>query len=228
MSFAYLIRHGQASASAEDYDQLSPLGFEQSERLRAILQGKSFDRILFGPRRRHRQTLKQAQSPNWPEPERVEWLDEFPAKELMDYGAPILMQREPHLRPIIESFWGQVGVVGEEYAEILQILCDEWITDNISPPEIIRGSQYLNNIQEGMRDLAKDLREQKRVALFTSAGTISCMMGKLLNADIKTSFRSAWSMYNCSITTVRHFRDAPMLVSFNAIEHITPSSRTFI
>ena len=59
MGQLYLVRHGQASLGADDYDQLSPLGARQAQRLgehwRA--QGLRFDAVFTGTLKRHRQTL---------------------------------------------------------------------------------------------------------------------------------------------------------------------------
>ena len=59
MGHLYLVRHGQASLGAADYDQLSALGAQQSQRLgehwRA--QGITFDAVITGTMKRHAQTL---------------------------------------------------------------------------------------------------------------------------------------------------------------------------
>ncbi|MEN9551557.1 MAG: phosphoglycerate mutase, partial [Pseudomonadota bacterium] len=59
-----LVRHGQASFGADDYDQLSELGQRQSIRLGAYWKQTSehtpdtlsFDAVLIGSLKRHRQT----------------------------------------------------------------------------------------------------------------------------------------------------------------------------
>jgi hypothetical protein len=59
MGTLYLVRHGQASFGADDYDQLSELGRRQSVRLGEYLarqQGHAFDAVLTGTLRRHAQT----------------------------------------------------------------------------------------------------------------------------------------------------------------------------
>jgi broad specificity phosphatase PhoE len=58
MGTLYLVRHGQASFGADDYDQLSALGRRQSVRLGEYLRGKglNFDAVLTGTLRRHAQT----------------------------------------------------------------------------------------------------------------------------------------------------------------------------
>jgi broad specificity phosphatase PhoE len=54
----YLVRHGQASLGAADYDNLSPLGEQQAERLGKYFasRGVAFDAVYAGTLRRHAQT----------------------------------------------------------------------------------------------------------------------------------------------------------------------------
>ena len=79
-----MVRHGQASFHADDYDQLSTRGVEQA-RLLAVHWAElklSSDHVYVGPRRRHQQTLDavagvfRERGLNWPEPERLAELDE--------------------------------------------------------------------------------------------------------------------------------------------------------
>ena len=50
MSELYLVRHGQASFGADNYDKLSPLGHKQSYVLGQYFKNKkiAFDRIITG------------------------------------------------------------------------------------------------------------------------------------------------------------------------------------
>lgn len=60
MSEFLLIRHGQASFGADDYDKLSELGWQQARWLGEYLAGSDqhFDAILTGKLRRHRETAQ--------------------------------------------------------------------------------------------------------------------------------------------------------------------------
>ena len=55
-----LVRHGQASAHRDDYDQLSDKGFEQARALGLAWrnEGRVVSRLVRGPRRRHRETTE--------------------------------------------------------------------------------------------------------------------------------------------------------------------------
>lgn len=60
MGHLLLVRHGQASFGSEDYDALSPLGFEQSRLLGASLAARNIevDTVVVGAMRRHRETAE--------------------------------------------------------------------------------------------------------------------------------------------------------------------------
>ena len=59
MAELILVRHGQASFGAKDYDRLSELGWRQSRWLGEYFaeRGAAFDRIVLGSLRRHAETL---------------------------------------------------------------------------------------------------------------------------------------------------------------------------
>ncbi|MBZ5705838.1 MAG: histidine phosphatase family protein [Acidobacteriia bacterium] len=60
MGAIYLVRHGQASFGADDYDELSPLGVQQSRILGSWIShcNLKVDRVVIGTNRRHRQTAE--------------------------------------------------------------------------------------------------------------------------------------------------------------------------
>ena len=59
MGTLYLVRHGQASFGAEDYDQLSELGTRQCHALGLwfAARGLQFEAVLRGTLKRHAQSL---------------------------------------------------------------------------------------------------------------------------------------------------------------------------
>ena len=229
MSFAFFIRHGQASAHAEDYDQLSTLGYQQSRTLKQHLTSQQkVDAVWFGPKKRHRQTYETARLPDWPDGELKDWLDEFPAHEIMEYGIPILKHTHPHYTPQITALQNQVGTGSKEYLVILQILCDLWIHDQLVIPQIISGSTYLDTLCRGLEELKAPLREDKTILLFSSAGTIASLVGCALQACPKLSLRNAWAIYNASFSVMRLHDNDFMLAGFNWIDHIPKPDRTFV
>ncbi|WP_107772305.1 histidine phosphatase family protein [Nocardioides sediminis] len=97
MSQVLLVRHGQASWGADDYDALSPRGVEQSAVLGAALAARGVEPtlLLAGAMRRHRQTaaaaaeaagweLDVATDEGWNEFDHLQVLSQHPTPEGVD------------------------------------------------------------------------------------------------------------------------------------------------
>ena len=79
MSTLTVIRHAQASFGSEDYDQLSPLGYQQADVLAQYLntQPRPVNRVICGPCKRHIQTAEPYLNLLNTAVQDVEILDEF-------------------------------------------------------------------------------------------------------------------------------------------------------
>ena len=228
MSNIYCIRHSQASANAEDYDQLSELGYEQGSHLKNLFSQHipHIDHVWIGPRKRHRQTYETSALAMWPQAVQKDWLDEFPAHDIMEYGLPTLVGTP--LAKHIEIIKKQVGTGGPEFLEVLQYLCDCWITEELILPNIETGKSFKNRIAQGIDEMKAITDRGESIIIFSSAGSISSLFGAALDADPKKSLRIAWALYNASITSMRGFQGDLMISSLNWIDHIPPSKRTFV
>src|SRR5690349_1561942 len=90
MQTLLVVRHGQASAHARDYDVLSPLGEKQAHILGGHLarSGLALDAVVAGPRKRQRDTARilveagRAAGARWPTPVFDDDLDEIPLREI--------------------------------------------------------------------------------------------------------------------------------------------------
>src|SRR5882724_7348539 len=100
MSILTLVRHGQASYMAENYDKLSPLGEQQARKLGEfwLKRGVTFDCVFQGPAQRHIRTAeivadvyRNAGAP-WPEVTTVDDLNEFDASAVLRILMPILAE----------------------------------------------------------------------------------------------------------------------------------------
>ena len=91
MGTLYLVRHGQASFGAADYDQLSPLGARQCAALGYYLQerGRHFEAVYIGTLRRHAQSLAalSEQLPGLAAAQSLPALNEYHAEALVHAAA---------------------------------------------------------------------------------------------------------------------------------------------
>lgn len=106
-----LVRHGQASARARDYDVLSPLGAQQALRLGEHLarRGPRFDAVFCGPRRRQidtaRHLLDAARAAGAALPDAVELpsCDEIPLPAILLEWLPRVAAHDPVARAVAEQ-----------------------------------------------------------------------------------------------------------------------------
>ncbi len=103
MSLLYLVRHGQASFFAENYDRLSALGKRQARRLGEYLAARNvkFDAVYSGPAERQQrttqivlETMAAAGCPS-PEPTIIPGLNEHGGDKLLS---------KPHLQLVVEKY----------------------------------------------------------------------------------------------------------------------------
>ena len=113
MGSIYLIRHGQASFGADDYDVLSPTGIRQAEILgdHLLNLGVRFDRVLSGGLRRQQHTaraaLERLESSGLatPELEVDPAFNEFEADAVIRAHLPDLLDEQPEAsRRLFEGF----------------------------------------------------------------------------------------------------------------------------
>ena len=117
MSVLTLVRHGQASFEADNYDRLSALG-EQQVRLLGeywAQQRLVIDEVFVGPRVRQQRSAElvgiavQQSGLVWPEPILLDDLDEYDLDGLINRLAPRLAQRNSEFAQLVE-----VGVVAKD------------------------------------------------------------------------------------------------------------------
>lgn len=161
-----LVRHGQASFGADDYDALSPLGFEQSRLLGEALgaRGITVDTVVHGTMRRHRETAETcAAAAGWSVGAEVDagW-DEFDFLSVLamhphDYGPEPTKAQFQRLFEEATGAW--MAGVDRPY--------DETFADFASR---VRGAME--------RTVA--LAESGTVAVFTSGGPIGLAVAEVL------------------------------------------------
>ena len=111
MNTLFVVRHGQASFGADNYDKLSELGILQSRLLGEALVKKKIvvQKTFVGPRVRHRETYDAvakayiSRSLPWPEPVVLDDLDEFSGEALWSEMLPLLMKQDPNLKKLVRD-----------------------------------------------------------------------------------------------------------------------------
>lgn len=207
----YLVRHGQASFGADDYDQLSALGWRQSVRLGEFFNAHAlhFDTVITGTLRRHAETLEGiVQGLGKP-------LDRQALAGLNEYDSEALIQAlngpplpDPH--------------TAEGYRQHFRTLRDalqQWMAGVISP----RGMPTYEDFSAGIRRALDSARQvaQGNVLIVSSGGPISTAVGQLLGTSAETTIDLNLRMRNTSVTEIAVTSKRLALISFNSLPHLS-------
>lgn len=237
MSLLFLVRHGQASFYADDYDQLSPRGVQQARQLGLHWAGLNltFDHVYVGPRRRHRQTLEavvavyRERGLNWPEPVALPELDEHFGYDVLTRSLPDLMQRDPGIREMREKLRKDSDTAQRDYLRLFQKVTRLWVRQELNPPDLEAWHEFRHRVQRGLAVITAAVGSQKRVAAFSSGGPVAAAMGFALNLDDEKTLELSWVVRNAAYTEFLFSRGRFSLLAFNAVPHLTdPASLTFI
>ena len=211
MGTLYLVRHGQASFGADDYDQLSPLGLQQAQRLGAhwLAHGQRFDTVLMGTLRRHAQTLDGiAQGlPGLPAPQVLPSLDEYDSLALI---------RAIHTEPL------QRPDTPELYRHHFRLLCDaiaQWMAGVISPQGMPSWEDFSLGVRRVLDQVRRDHADQN-VLLVSSGGPISTAVGEVLGTAPEVTIALNMRIRNSAVTEFSVSPKRLMLQTFNTLPHL--------
>lgn len=207
MTIVLLVRHGQASLRAADYDQLSDLGREQAGLVAAALAARGIDepRIVRGEHRRHAQTVEGAA---WPTATVDRRWNEFDHRQILDVSP--LDRMAPAER---ETAWlqGKERWAGGEHDDDYEMTYAEFARRAIS----------------ALDEVANDLPEGRPAIAVTSAGVIAAVVSALLRGGPEMWLRLQTVTVNAGITKVSLGRRGRTLISFNDHAHLEPDLVTY-
>ena len=210
MGILYLVRHGQASFGAQDYDQLSELGQRQSQRLGEYfkLKGLRFEQVLTGTLKRHQQTLAGICN-------RAGFsTDALALPGLNEYDSEaVIAAIHPH--PLAKPD------TPELYRHHFRLLRDgltQWMNGVVSP----LGMPSYREFQQGVADALALVRQQTAgdVLLVSSGGPISTAVGQILGTTPETTIELNMRIRNSAVTEFNFTPKRHALQTFNTLPHL--------
>jgi broad specificity phosphatase PhoE len=232
MSVLVLVRHGQASFFADDYDQLSPAGEAQASRLGDYLSSRTevFDDVYVGPRRRQQRTAElvgeryRAAGGRWPEPVVLAELDEYDLGGLLGRLAPRLALRDPGFADLVASYRASTGEHdrARSFQRMFETILTTW--QRASSDGAIDGLEswqaFSERVQRGLARMTNQQGRGRRVAAFTSGGFIGTAVGLVLSVPVQTCLELNWRLRNCSLTHLVFSPGRVTLDDFNTLPHL--------
>jgi broad specificity phosphatase PhoE len=229
MGTLYLVRHGQASFGADDYDVLSPLGHRQSVRLGEYFRarGLRFEAALTGTLNRQGQTFAGICDGLG-----VAFASNTQANLPLD--GTLAAGALPHLRWPGLNEYDSAAVIGaihphplarpdtpELYRHHFRLLKDglaQWMAGVVSP----RGMPSYNEFVAGVTGALEHIRThyQGNVLLVSSGGPIATAVGHVLATSPETTIELNMRIRNSSVTEFAFSPKRHRLVTYNTLPHL--------
>lgn len=202
MGQIYLVRHGQASFGAADYDQLSPHGVEQSRMLGAWLAAcrQGFDQVVTGGLRRHRQTAEACLGALPGSPPPSEWradpgLDEYDHVEVLAKHAP--QMRDPiAAKDALETDANPRKAFQKMFAQAME----RWMGGQHDSDYKESWPAFRARCVGALRRIVEGAGGSKSIIVFTSGGPIAAICQELLGFPDRRAAEVNFSLVNSSVT----------------------------
>lgn len=214
MGAIYLLRHGQASFGAANYDQLSALGEQQAARLGHALRPRvpMPDLVLSGALQRHRQTASHClgamglpahweEDPDFNEYDHLEIVNRY-------------MRREE-----VMAHLAQAPDRGVAFEQLFVAALQRWQNAAHHAEYVESWPAFQARCHAALDRLVARLGSGQRALVFTSGGVISTLALRLLQFPEERYGALNWRLANAGITKLVIGRDGCFLSTLNDHAH---------
>ena len=215
MEELFLVRHGQASFGADDYDQLSSLGEQQAFWLGQYFADRDieFDKIIIGTQLRHQQTAEHLCRGL----DHVQTFDQHAGLNEYDFYA--ITEAMEHQYPQLMSH-GK-GDKRSYYKALKQAL-ELWSSDQLDAvPETWQ--RFMARVADALQFIQQS--NAKRVLVVSSGGPIAALTHQVLACPTATAIELNMQIRNTSVCHYFFNRESIRLASFNNIPHLDQPDR---
>lgn len=224
MGSIFLIRHGQASFGADDYDVLSPLGIRQSEALGDHLAqlGLRLDRCIAGDLRRQQDTARlamarvQASGATVPALETDPAFNEFDADAVIRALLPGLLPDEPEALHVLRNARDHRA----EFQRLFALIVQRWHGGQHDVDGLESWTGFVERTGNGLQRVLDQAANGDNIAIFTSGGTIASLLHRVTGVSASQAFELNWQIINTSLSQLRFRGSEVTLASFNSQAHV--------
>ena len=211
MGTVYLVRHGQASFGADNYDKLSELGRRQCVRLGQYFRERDvhFDAVLVGTLQRQLESLAGiAEGMQW-QPEPLSWpgLNEYDGKAVISAVHPQPL-RQPSSPELVR-----------QHFRLLREGLAQWMAGSTQPEGVPSYADFVAGIT-GALDHVRANHHEKKVLIVSSGGPISAAVGHVLGMPPEATIDLNMRIRNSSVTELAFTPKRHMLVTYNTLPHL--------
>ncbi|MDI1302682.1 MAG: histidine phosphatase family protein [bacterium] len=216
MASLYLVRHGQASFGADNYDVLSDLGVQQCHLLGQWWKerGLAPDRVFCGPMRRHRQSLdafcagldREFASAS------LHGIAEFDHENVLEVYHPEFSDKAAILR-----FLADTPRPRQAFHEIFTAAIARWHDGRHDGEYNESWPVFRQRVLAAFAELRQNSGD---AIVFTSGGVISVIVQAILGLDDARCFALNAITINSSVTRILYRQEEASLHSFNNTAHL--------
>jgi len=211
MGSVLLVRHGQASAGAADYDQLCELGMLQAQHLGYAWEASGWRPTLAvsGSMKRHHQTA-------------IATLDALGDVDGYDVDAD---WNELDLEPLLEKYPTSSGEAVPASQLTFAERTKSWSEGGPGGRETF--VEFRDRVLAAFGRACTEAGSGRTVVVFTSGGPIAMVATHLLGGDAQMWRRLAPVVINASVTTAISGSKGQTLIAFNEHMHLPASDVTY-
>ena len=229
----YLVRHGQASLGAADYDNLSPLGQQQAERLGYYFASRdiSFDAVYGGTLKRHAQTYAamlrgfEMHASAMPQ---GSWL----ADKIALQGNVAMALRSGLNEFDSEAVIGAIATpaemaamkspaAGEGYKQHFAMLrtgIASWMRAESQPARMGTYAQFAGGVMAVLDEIRASTA--KSILISSSGGPLSSAIAQVLGLDHEAGIELIMRMRNTAVSELLITNNRCVLLTFNTLPHL--------
>lgn len=222
MGQLFLVRHGQASFGAEDYDRLSALGATQSGLLGRWFKhcGMPVDHIVSGAMRRHGETAAHCMAAfDTDGVPRIDSLSVDVRLNEFDHAQVMDVYRDEVHRSALVSAVSAVGVGGEqtervaeleaerstvmssaELQRVFALAMSRWMSGDHDHDYDEPWPVFRSRCVDAFASLTDGSRPAKTIVAFTSGGVIAAICQNVLDLTDQATRELNWSLANTGVT----------------------------
>jgi len=216
MASLYLVRHGQASFGADDYDALSPLGVTQCRRLGEWWRARGLRpvRAITGPMRRHRQSA-DAFAEGFGDAMELVTLDsiaEFDHENVLEVYRPDFADKAQLAR-----FLAETPKPRQAFHRIFTEAVNRWHDGRFDGEYNEAWPVFRARVRQGLATLCAGRGD---AVVFTSGGVVSVMVQQVLSLSDADCFAINGLIHNASVSRLLYSGDEISLHSLNVTAHL--------
>lgn len=215
MATIYMVRHGQASFGAENYDKLSELGCRQAHVTGEYFRDNNihFDAVYSGDLSRQRETARLAIAS---QPAEVTHhidsrFNEIQNDEQLKCLMPEVLKQNSAVQALVEKGLSS----SKDYQKVIDAVFNYWVSPACNDPRIQSWSDFSGGARQAIADVVQTQGSGKTIGIFTSGGTLATIVAQVLGLGGEQTYQLYEPVLNCSVTQLFYNSSKISLSYFN-------------